>query len=354
MVYSSSYNAEQSRLSRFINEKSIAANQSNRPFKAAIVCLVRNRELSGIASTLKIFEEKFNSKFSYPYIFLNDEDFSDEFRRGVSEVITSGAHIEFGKVPRDHWDYPNWIDLKRAAETRERMKNIIYGASESYRKMCRYQSGFFYWHHLLDGYDYYWRLEPDTSLLCDIPYDPFSFMHSNGIKYGFTISFDEIPQTIPTLWDTTMEFMNKYRSENPSFNPTMMNFFKSFYLPPFLSKKGYNYCHFWSNFEIGSIRWLRSEEYNNFFNFLDNKGGFFYERWGDAPVHSLAVGLFLNRSEVHFFEDIGYRHTVMYQCPPSPYFEERSCDCERFGSADIMFSSCIPLWKMYRPNKWFK
>jgi hypothetical protein len=53
------------------------------------------------------------------------------------------------------------------------------------------------------------------------------------------------------------------------------------------------------------LRWFRSKEYNDYFEHLDKAGGFFYERWGDAPVHSLAVGMFLNKSEIHYFADIG-------------------------------------------------
>lgn len=42
-----------------------------------------------------------------------------------------------------------------------------------------------------------------------------------------------------------------------------------------------------------------------FFNHLESEGGFYYERWGDAPVHSIAANLFLNKDEIHFFDDIG-------------------------------------------------
>lgn len=35
------------------------------------------------------------------------------------------------------------------------------------------------------------------------------------------------------------------------------------------------------------MRFWRSKAYSDFFDFLDSKGGFFYERWGDAPVHSI-------------------------------------------------------------------
>jgi Glycolipid 2-alpha-mannosyltransferase len=39
-----------------------------------------------------------------------------------------------------------------------------------------------------------------------------------------------------------------------------------------------------------------------YFDYLDHTGGFFYERWGDAPVHSLAAVMLLNATEVlqHF------------------------------------------------------
>jgi alpha 1,2-mannosyltransferase len=97
----------------------------------------------------------------------------------------------------------------------------------------------------------------------------------------------------------------------------------------------YNGCHFWSNFEIGSIKFLRSQAYLDYFNYLDREGGFFYERWGDAPVHSLGVAMFLKKSEVHFFNDIGYRHEPFMHCPPSLQVN-RKCHCDpgqNFGKA---------------------
>lgn len=57
--------------------------------------------------------------------------------------------------------------------------------------MCRFQSGFFFRHPLLDKYKYYWRVEPSTRLLCDVRYDPFRRMAARDAKYGFTISIYE-------------------------------------------------------------------------------------------------------------------------------------------------------------------
>jgi hypothetical protein len=43
---------------------------------------------------------------------------------------------------------------------------------------------------------------------------------------------------------------------------------------------------------------------------LDRGGGFFYEHFGGAPVHTLSVSMFLPKSELWFFRDIGYQHGI--------------------------------------------
>jgi alpha 1,2-mannosyltransferase len=39
----------------------------------------------------------------------------------------------------------------------------------------------------------------------------------------------------------------------------------------------------WSNFEIGDLDFWRGEAYSKFFDFLDQKGGFYYEVMGAIP-----------------------------------------------------------------------
>jgi alpha 1,2-mannosyltransferase len=65
----------------------------------------------------------------------------------------------------------------------------------------------------------------------------------------------------------------------------------------------------WSNFEIADLDFWRSPAYMAYFEYLDSKGGFYYERWGDAPVHSLAAALLLPKDKLHFFAPIGYVRT---------------------------------------------
>lgn len=48
--------------------------------------------------------------------------------------------------------------------------------------------------------------------------------------------------------------------------------------PENMEGESYNMCHFWSNFEIARLDWLRSKEYNDFFEMMDRSGGFWMER----------------------------------------------------------------------------
>lgn len=94
----------------------------------------------------------------------------------------------------------------------------------------------------------------------------------------------------------------------------------------------------------------RSPAYLSYFNYLDSIGGFFYERWGDAPVHSIAASLLLDKSEVHYFDNIGYFHAPVMHCPKvppekaiSPHTGKLQCYCahESSFSFDDGHQSCL-------------
>lgn len=105
--------------------------------KAAFVILARNSNLDGVRQSIRQMEDRFNRKFNYPYVFLNDDDFTEEFKELTSSLTK--ADTFYGKIDESQWSFPSWIDQGRAEETRIRMakQNIIYGDSISYRHMCR-------------------------------------------------------------------------------------------------------------------------------------------------------------------------------------------------------------------------
>lgn len=208
--------------------------------------------------------------------------------------------------------------------------------------MCRFESGFFYRQKVLDEYEYYWRVEPGTKLHCDVNYDVFKFMKDNGKKYGFTVSLLEYEATIKTLWQTTVEFIKKFPQHLAK--NSMLDFISDD------QGESYNLCHFWSNFEIASLDLWRGEAYSAYFDYLDHAGGFFYERWGDAPVHSIGAALFLDRDELHHFGDLGYYHPPFHACPIDENIRlSNRCDCHPNKDFTWVPYSCA--LKYYNVNK---
>lgn len=79
----------------------------------------------------------------------------------------------------------------------------------------------------------------------------------------------------------------------------------------------------------------------DYFETLDKQGGFFYERWGDAPVHSMAAGLFLKKEEIHFFNDIAYYHVPFTHCPTGEQYKlDHKCHCKPEDNFDWKAYSC--------------
>ncbi|KAG6901566.1 hypothetical protein C0995_010500 [Termitomyces sp. Mi166 len=259
----------------------------DRRANATFVILARNTDINGAIRSVRDIEDRFNRARGYPYVFLNEIPFTEEFKKRVS--VLSASKMEFGLIPRDHWFQPDWIDETKAAAARNKMEEekIIYGGS----------------------------ISPEVHFHCDLPFDPFLFMEDHNKTYGWTITMYEFEKTIPTLWGHVKDFMQlhpEYVAEDNAMG--------------FMSPDGgnsYNLCHFWSNFEIADMDFWRGEAYSAFFEYLDSKGGFYYERWGDAPVHSIAAAVFLNKDRLHFFDEIGYEHNPYTHCPKKEETWER-------------------------------
>ncbi|KAK1924853.1 nucleotide-diphospho-sugar transferase [Papiliotrema laurentii] len=306
--------------------------KDRRRANAVFVVLARNSDLFPFLDSMRQMEDRFNHWARYDYVFLNEEDFSDEFKQHTQAMTK--ANCFYGKIDPDHWFQPDWIDEDKARKNREEMirKKVIYGHSVPYRNMCRFNSGFFFRHPLLAQYDYYWRIEPSVKFFCELNYDPFLVMQDQKKVYGFTLSLYEYIETIPSLWATVKDFIQQHPEHIAEDNAM-----------GFLSDDGgetYNKCHFWSNFEIGDLNFWRSQAYLDFFDHLDKAGGFYYERWGDAPVHSIAAALFAKKDQIHFFDDIGYRHEPFQHCPQGDAHTRGKCWCDPKNNFDFEWYSC--------------
>lgn len=213
---------------------------------------------------------------------------------------------------------PSWINPELVKESVAILdeNNVQYSGMESYHQMCRWNSGKFYHHPALLKYRWYWRVEPKVHFFCDIDYDVFAYMEDNDKTYGFVINLYDSPQSIETLWPQTLEFL----AEHPEYlhKNNAMNWLTDSKNRPKHNEmaNGYSTCHFWSNFEIADMDFWRGAAYEAYFDHLDRAGGFFYERWGDAPVHSVGLGLFADKNKIHWWAlPLPLPRAQMLNCP---------------------------------------
>ncbi|KIJ55525.1 glycosyltransferase family 15 protein [Sphaerobolus stellatus SS14] len=310
-----------------------------RKAKAVLLMHARSADLKQVMASMKQLEDTFNKKHQYPWLFLSEEPFSEQFKKYTTEITDST--VSYGLIPKEHWFQPDWIDEEKAREARVKLaqsSDALYPHSVTYRNLYRFNSGFFFRHELLKDYDYYWRVEPGVRFFCDLEYDPFLYMQDNNKVYGFTIVFPENKDTIPTLWNTIKEFVKlhpEYLAKDNALN----------FISHETNGETYNNCQFWSNFEIADLNFWRSKAYTDYFEHLDKTGGFYYERWSDAPIHTIAASLFAQKDQIHYFDDIGYRYMMIQNCPQGDTHAKGRCSCKFSPKMGFERYGCLPVFQ---------
>ncbi|KAL0082704.1 nucleotide-diphospho-sugar transferase [Phycomyces blakesleeanus] len=310
-------------------------------WRAAFVTFVDGERsaLTKLRQTIRNLEDNFNHAHGYPYIIFSHEALSDEYKELASSLAS--GNVTFEHLGSDMYGYSNTTDRTKAAKARVDMKDVMFGESEDYRFQSRFMAGLIFRHPALKELDYYWRFEPGTEYVCPIDFDPFQYMHANKKKFSFSMALYEYHEVMPTLYDTTLKFAQEHLKWIQPIESK--NSLWDFILDA--DSKDFNRCHFWSNFQIADLSFYRSEQFQTFFNYIDESGGFFYERWGDPVIHTLAAVMFLKKEEVHFWEDVGYRVANYFtHCPADKKLYSR-CSCRPDKNFDYDGYSCLRFFK---------
>ncbi|KAJ2563522.1 hypothetical protein IW140_006080 [Coemansia sp. RSA 1813] len=321
-------------------EKSNATRASG-----CFVFVTRTASLTKVRRTMFDVEKRFNERHAYPYVFLSEQPFTEAFQRTVRRMTS--ARVHFGQIDTHQWRYPRWIDQGRAENAAQMWADANDASTDTtgWRHMVRYWAGPVALHPLVSPFKYMWRLEPGSHYTCDLDYDPFRLMHDQGVSYGFAVSLEAMPDTVPTLWASALEFIHSSKGAPPHNNSLGWLVHSSRKHQPYY----YNRCEFLSNFELVDLDFMRSDAYQQLFGFLDRKGGIYYERWTDASIRSLSVAMLLEPDKVRWFDDVGYRHDLWHNCPAAKDKQMR-CHCDPAKSTHLLPMSCSARWKTNAAN----
>ncbi|KAJ8662762.1 hypothetical protein O0I10_001726 [Lichtheimia ornata] len=280
------------------------------PVKGAFYMVVDSGDLQHIRASIRSVEDRFNHRFRYPWILLSNQHLTASFRNYITKLTTSP--IFFGKIDAELWDYPSWVSGVRAEDYMKYFSSsdVKHATSFLFRQRSRYHAGFFFHHPLLQNVEYAWRVEPGSDYSCIMDTDPFVEMEQRNK----TMEREE-PLAVRSLYPLTLQFMKENMQLMTPLKESLFPWLVDNKDPMYAKANGFNYCQIESNFMIVKLSYLRSPEYQNYFSFLDSTGGFYYERWNDASVQTMAAAMFLPRSQLHFFNHIGYSFERQMHCP---------------------------------------
>ncbi|KAG7088571.1 hypothetical protein E1B28_012550 [Marasmius oreades] len=276
-------------------------------------------------------ENRFNRRLKYPYVLFMTEDelaaVSNEDKKKI-DWITEGR-AKFATVTKESWDIPSHLDKSLVQHSLESI-----GFSTGYRQMCRFYSGFFWRNPAIANYEWLWRLDTDIEFHCDIPYDPVQRLIDSNKLYGFIQISPDADFVQPSLASNASYFLSTHShiippNANLGFVWSGQSGIKKALQGQASNPEWTRMCMY-NNFEISHRSVWESEVYTKFFDYLEQEGGFFYERWSDSPVHSLGLAMSLRKDQVMQFTDMGYQHQGWgYECPQ----QLDRCTCLREGPA---------------------
>jgi len=68
---------------------------------AALVMLARNYDLPGVLAAMKQVEDRFNKRFKYPWVLLNEVQFSKSFIKATKAI--TDAEVIHGFIEPSEW-----------------------------------------------------------------------------------------------------------------------------------------------------------------------------------------------------------------------------------------------------------
>ena len=282
------------------------------------LCCADEAELADLRRSIRYLHRFFNGAHRYPVVVFHDmlteehkASLHAEAQRGAEEGTakaphaptgaacdsansSSSHHMTFERLGDDVFSMPPSMPSQRSAS----IPPSIRGYGMGYRHMCRFFSGPLFAHAALASYEYVWRLDSDSFLLDTPLADPFEQMVVANASYAWIHAYRDEAVFVTGLWEATQHFL-KSRAIDESIIHR--------WVPGGARWPDEPMC-FATNCFVARREWFMGEAFQAYFRALDEAGGFYAYRWGDACVHMLAVAALLPRSAILHLQTLAYWH----------------------------------------------
>ncbi len=261
--------------------------------KNAIVFLVRSsrNDILDLNKCLKSLEVHLpNTSKNADLIFFHERNFEEFYRQIIIPELFEANAIHFCEVdlsvPSHYQNSVREGILEFYPHPTHGNGPVDFGHigfSIGYRSMCRFFTFGIFQETVLttNHYDYVLRLDTDSLFIKGSDIDLFEWAKSNSIIYGFiesAIQWDH-PKVSKKFKQTALVSLSRI---------SLLYFFRGLFIPK--SRMYY------TNFEIMNVEFFQTSRWKRFSMHLDNSGGFYLHRWGDAIVRYMGVNSMVKKS----------------------------------------------------------
>ena len=149
------------------------------------------------------------------------------------------------------------------------------------------------------GYEWVMRLDEDSFIHSQIPYDLVDFMEGRGLQYAYRVHAYEHNECVSGFPQAVHSHLVMFPEEA---TPSSL---LSHCTPPSLEGllQDWDRFTFYNNFFLTNVSLWHRPNVRRFLEHVDRMGGIYTHRWGDAPIQTAAVQMFVPGEQVHKFSD---------------------------------------------------
>ena len=254
--------------------------------KTGVICYLANRGIINyydLFKSLFLLKKNFLNYYAYDVIVFHESNFN----RTIKLFFGLFFNIKFIEISLNEYYLQNIDNIKIDPELER------FGIG--YRSMCYFF--FLDVFKYIGDYKYYCRLDTDSFLISKVNFDFFEYMESKNLSYGYIAEILESSFAVKGI--------DKFLNE--------LNLFDSANSQKLFENNKYNLRCFYTNFEIMEIDLINNDSIASFIKKIVQSNNIFQLRWGDAPLRTLMIGLYLKQSKIVRFKSIDYRHQIFVQ-----------------------------------------
>jgi hypothetical protein len=228
-----------------------------------------------------------------PVVIFHEGDFGDDdTQQSLARILGPRTPLAFERL-----HFSNQSNQPRSTHR---------GWSRSYFDMCRFFTLMLPNHPLLSLFSFYWRLDTHSYIFASKPIeDPFELMQKRQIQFAFIMTNEEADHYVTGLWSLFHEFLKRHcLKPSAAVRQTQTDWFGR-----------HSLAIIFTNFAIVNVSLLRENSLlQAWLDTADRNGGIYRYRWGDAPIHTLALTQLLERNQIARLRYFGYMHRREYVC----------------------------------------